>query len=368
MIRVVVIEDSPVSQALIRKILESDPDIRVVGTAPNGRAGLEMIAAKRPDLVTMDIHMPVMDGYQTTRAIMETQPLPIVVVSASWDPSDVNKTFRAMEAGAVAFLEKPIGIGSPHFEASATRLLKTVRSMSKVKVVKRRPLRTRSAETAVEDVSGERAPVVVTPQPIDAVAIGASTGGPIALQSILSKLPPNLGAPVLVVQHICDGFTAGFVDWLNVTCPLTIRVAQDGVPLLPGYVLVAPAGRHLLVDRSGSILLSDEILVDGHRPSVTSLFQSVAEAFGRDAVGVLLTGMGRDGVAGMQALRKAGAVTIAQDKESSVVHGMPGEAIRADAAMYVLPPDEIAAFLTSLVVPRPETRTNRTRSVRGRRR
>ncbi len=373
MIRVVVIEDSPVAQALIRKILESDPEIRVVGTAPNGRAGVELIATKRPDLVTMDIHMPVMDGYEATRTIMETQPLPIVVVSASWDPRDVAKTFRAVEAGAVAFLEKPIGIGSPDFDAAAQRLIKTVRTMSKVKVVRRRPARPRpgSGRNGIEDSSGElvvsdRAPVVVHPRPIEVVAIGASTGGPVVLQTILSRLPADFAAPVLAVQHICDGFTRGFADWLNVTCKLKVRVATDGLPLTPGYVLVAPASRHLMVDRSGSILLSEGVPVDGHRPSVTSLFQSVADHVGRDAVAVLLTGMGRDGVTGMKALREAGAVTIAQDKESSVVHGMPGEAIRADAASFVLPPEEIAAFLTTLVEAPPEGREPR--STRGRER
>jgi two-component system chemotaxis response regulator CheB len=345
MINVLVVEDSPVARELLKHILSSDPEIKVIGTANNGLEAIEFLKRGKPDVVTMDIIMPKMDGYEATRRIMETDPIPIVIVSASLVREEVDRTWRAVEAGAVAVLEKPsyTDMGNPN--GNAAKLIETVKNMSQVKVVRRRK---KSAETTVP----KHAEVAPEPRPetarVKVVAIGASTGGPQALQHILSQLPKDFRTPILIVQHITRGFTDGFVDWMNGSCCLPVRLATDGEPLASGTVYVAPDDRHTKIGRNGRIRLSTDEPVNGIRPSVSSLFRSVAEVLGPDAVGVLLTGMGRDGAAELKLMRDRGAVTIAQDMESCVIYGMPGEAAKMGAAKYLLPPEKIAEMLLRL--------------------
>ena len=346
MIKVLIVEDSPVVRELLAYILGSDPQIEVIATARNGEEALDFIAHNKPDVITMDIHMPKMDGYEATRRIMETQPVPIIIVSASWDEKEVATTFNAMEAGAVAGLAKPRGIGHAGYEAGAKELIWTVKTMSEVKVIKRWPRRRPSAEVAAAPPQVKLKP---TTADIQIVAIGASTGGPPALKTILSGLGRDFPVPVLIVQHIAAGFLQGLVDWLNQESDLSIRVASQGERVLSGHAYIAPDGYQMTVNRSRRIALTNDGPVNGLCPSVSYLFRSAAEVFGPHATGVLLTGMGRDGAEELKVMKAKGAITIAQDKGSSVVHGMPGAAIELGGASYVLPPEKIASTLTSLV-------------------
>ncbi len=342
MIKVLVVEDSPVVREFLVHILSADPGIRVVGTAHDGEEAIEAIARTRPDVITMDVHMPKMNGLDATRRIMETCPTPIVVVSGSTDLREVATTFEAMEAGALAVLRRPAGLGHPDHEATARELVQTVKLMSEVKVVRRWSRVRRDSVARPVQARLDHAPGKVK-----IVALGASTGGPPVLHTILSQLPEDFPVPVLIVQHMAAGFVRGFIEWLAQSSRLPVYLAAHGEPLLPGHVYVAPDELQMKVER-GRIVLTREPPENGLRPSVSYLFRSVAEAYGGDAVAGLLSGMGRDGAAELKLLKDTGAFTFAQDKDSSVVHGMPGEAIRLDAAMFILPPEKIAAALAGL--------------------
>jgi two-component system chemotaxis response regulator CheB len=346
MIKVIIVEDSQVVRDLLTHILSSDPDIQVIGTASNGEEAVKAVGDKRPDVVTMDINMPKMDGFEATRIIMETTPTPIVIVSASWDPKEVEKTFRAMEAGALAAVRKPVGVAHPEYQDQAKELIRTVRLMSEVKVIRR--------QSRIKHGKGIPAVLAVNdllPSTTDvkAVAIGASTGGPPVIEAILSGLPKNFHVPLLIVQHISPGFVQGFADWLMNACGFPIKIAAQGESPLPGHVYIAPDDVHMEMGINGRIVLSKNAPENGLRPSVSCLFRSVTEVFGRNAVGILLTGMGKDGAKELKLMKEKGAITIAQDKESCVVYGMPGEAVNIDAATYVLSPAKIALLLKRLV-------------------
>ena len=345
MIRVLVVEDSPVVREFLVHLLGSDPEIDVIGTAANGERAVEAAQHQRPDVITMDIHMPEMNGLDATRRIMETHPTPIVIVSGSSAREEVTSAFRLLEAGALAVVEKPRGPGHPDHEAAARELVQTVKTMAEVKVVRRWGRRGApfSAASAPPSVRIEAAAAEAR-----LIAIGASTGGPIVLKTILAGLPGNFGVPILIVQHISPGFTDGFVEWLAQASGFAVHVATDGAHPLPGHAHVAPDGFHMTLRRDGAIALSRDAPENGHRPSVSCLFRSVAAVLGRNAIGVLLTGMGKDGAEELKLMRNQGAVTIAQDRETSVVHGMPAEAISLEAATYVLPLERIAAALGAL--------------------
>lgn len=345
MIRVLIVEDSPVEQELLAHILGSDPRIKIVGIAVDGEMALSSVEQLKPDVVTMDIHMPKLDGFDTTRRIMESTPVPIIIVSGSYCDNDVDKTFRAMEAGALAIVRKPAGVGHPCYPNDAAELIRTVKTMNEIKVVRRWPRLHR--EAPVPPLSAVRADVV--PEKIRVVAIGASTGGPAVLQELFAALPKDLSVPVLVVQHMATGFMEHFVKWLGSTTGFPAQVAAHGEHLAPGHAYFAPDGFHMLVGRDLRIVLSSESPENGLRPAVARLFRSVAEAFGGDSVGVLLTGMGRDGADDLRVLRNKGAVTIVQDRESSIIFGMPGEAVKIDAADFILAPKGIAQLLARLV-------------------
>lgn len=350
MIKVLITEDSPVVRGYLKYILDSDPDIEVVGIAKDGAEAVEMVAQTKPDVVTMDIHMPKMDGYQATRRIMETYPVPIVICSASWNPEEVDKTFRTMEAGAVAALEKPRGMGHPDSEASVTELLRTVKLMSGVKVVRRWSKDRKKAVAKKEKERKAPQEKVSVSNEIKLIAMGSSTGGPLVLQTIISGIPKDFPIPIVIIQHIAPGFLSGLGEWLYRTTKYPVHIADDGERLNPGCAYLAPDGFQISVDKSLKVHLHDEKSKQGLCPSVSYFFKCVAQIFGKQSIGVLLTGMGRDGADELKILKDLGAVTIAQDKETSVVHGMPGEAIKIGGASLVLPSSKIAEKLVDLVV------------------
>ncbi|MBI5570208.1 MAG: chemotaxis response regulator protein-glutamate methylesterase [Desulfomonile tiedjei] len=346
MIKVLIVEDSIVARELLNHILSSDPEITVVGTAANGEEGIEMVKRKSPDVVTMDIIMPKMDGYEATRRIMQTNPVPIVIVTSSLVREEVEKTWRAIDAGAVAVLNKPSLFEREAHVGEREKLIQTVKIMSQVKVVRRWNL-SPSPTQAPRPVS--KPEVVARPTSVKVVAVGASTGGPPVLQKIFSTMPADLAAPILVVQHIAAGFTVGFVDWLNRSSTLKVHLASNGQQALPGNVYVAPDAHQMKLDGNGRIGVVPDAPENGLRPAVSYLFRSVAQTIGDKAIGVLLTGMGRDGAQELKLMRDKGAVTIAQDEETSIVYGMPGEAAKIGAAKYSLPPEKIAATIRMLV-------------------
>jgi two-component system chemotaxis response regulator CheB len=347
MLKVLVVDDSQVVCEFLVHILSSDPELQVIGTASDGDEAVRAAISLKPDVITMDIHMPKMDGFEATRRIMETYPVPIVIVTASSSASEIAGTFRAVEAGALTLVPRPAGIGHPQHETTVKKLIETVKLMSEVKVVRRRASRQRermdpSILPPVE-IKSER---IV--DEVKCVVIGASTGGPPVLQTILSRLPKEFSFPVLIVQHMAAGFVEGFAEWLTRVSAHPVHMAIDGEHFLPGHIYVAPDGFHMGVGAGKRITLSKEKPENSLRPSVSYLFRSVAQTFGKNSVGVLLSGIGRDGAEELKTMKDKGALTIAQDRESSVVYGMPGEAVKLDAATYVLSPEGIGSVLRGI--------------------
>ena len=345
MIKVLVVEDSPTACELLTRILGSDPGITVIATAGDGAEALSAVRREKPDVITMDIHMPKLNGLEATRLIMETDPTPIVIVSDREDLSEVATAFNAMDAGALAVRRRPVGVGHPDHEAMAQDMIQTVKLMSDVKVIRRWPRKRTATATPNLASMGSARDFGKT----RIVAIGASTGGPSALESILAALPKDFPVPILIVQHMSAGFITGFARSLANSSSLPIHVATHGELLLPGHVYFAPDEYQMKVERGGKIVLAKDAPEHGLRPSISYLFRAVAEVYGSDSAAGLLTGMGRDGASELRLLKEYGAVTFAQNRESSVVHGMAGEAIKLDAAMLVLPLVKIAEVLTNLV-------------------
>jgi two-component system, chemotaxis family, protein-glutamate methylesterase/glutaminase len=347
MIRVLVVEDSPSVCDFLVAALRRDPEIEVVATASSGEEAIEAVERNRPDIITMDVHMPKMNGLDATRRIMETHPTPIVIVSSVGDATSKANAFRAMEAGALAVLQTPFGPGHPEHRRTMAELIQTVKLMSEVRVVKRWS-RTRTQETSPEVPSRETRLGATGPAHARIVAIGASTGGPPVIHTILSGLSKDFPVPIVVVQHMAAGFTQAFVEWLAQTLSIPIELAQQGEILSPGKVYIAPEGAQMGIASTGQIRLNLDEPENGLRPSVSYLFRSVAKVYGPSAVGILLTGMGKDGAAELRSMKEQGALTIAQDRDSSVVHGMPGEAIRLGAATHVLSPEKIRTVLAGI--------------------
>lgn len=345
MINVLIVDDSASVRLHLWNILESDPDIRIIGAVGNGEEAVRFVENRKPDVITMDIDMPKMNGLEAIRRIMETQPLPIIVVSASFDKNDVEKTFLAMDAGAIAVSNKPLGEGHPDSERAARDLVQTVKAMAEVKMVKRW---SRARKSGIIDIIKPEGAPAQSSGKVKIVVIGASTGGPPVIKTILSGLTDGLHVPLLVVQHIAKGFLEGMVEWLNLTTSLPVHIAMHKERLMPGHVYFAPDDYHMGVNSSGRIELSKALPENALRPSVSYLFRSAINACDGDTVGVLLTGMGKDGAEELRQMKESGATTIAQDEESSVVFGMPGEAVRLGAATHVLPPEKIAAVIWSL--------------------
>ncbi len=369
-IRVVVVDDSALMRRLITDMLQRDPAIQVVGVASNGREAIEVVQRLRPDVVTMDVRMPVMDGLATTEHLMAYCPTPILVLTASLASYEVDITFKMLGAGALEVIEKPRGDNAQTIEHAARDLVRRVKILSRVRVVThlRGRRRASSNDSALQPAfpahqaptpGPQSAPSTGTPivSPISSapaaplnpiVVIGASTGGPRVIRQIIAGLPRTFPAAVLVVQHIAEGFSEGMAEWLASIGTLPVHLAREGSPIRAGEVLIAPDQRSLLVTHHGTIHLSDAPLLI-QRPSIDITMQAVADVYGARAVGVLLTGMGRDGAYGMRALYRRQAYTIAQDEASCAIFGMPRAAIQLGVVRDVLPPEAIAPRLVEVV-------------------
>jgi len=360
-IRVLVVEDSLTIRKRLVEVLASDPAFEVVGEAADGRRAIELCQALRPSVMTLDMMMPVMSGLAVTEYVMAYCPTPIVIVSASVNRGEVFKTFEALTAGAVEVIEKPTG--AEEDEAWERHFRATVKLVSRIKVITHPRARLSLRDLPGGGPAGGPTGLAASPTPSApfnaasgprgerrVVAIGASTGGPSAVLDILRGLPSDFPLPILLVLHIGQPFGASFASWLDSQSPLRVTHAVDGallpLPPSPG-VIIAPPERHLVV-RAARMYLTGDPERHSCRPSVDVLFESLAAEAGQGVVACLLTGMGRDGAAGLLALRQAGAATIAQDEATCAVFGMPREAIRMGAALRVLPLGEIASALIGL--------------------
>ena len=342
MIRVLIVEDSRTSALLLEAILESDAEIKVVGFARNGEEGLQKSISLKPDIITMDVHLPGIDGFQSTRLIMEKSPRPIVIVTGDGLHRDeVDLSFQSLNAGALAIMKKPNGPESPDYQRNAKELISMIKLMAEVKVVRRYPERQPRKTIDIVKKRGDHFKII---------AIGASTGGPAAISSILTKIPEAIQTPILIVQHISDGFDVGFANWLSSTTHRQVRLAEDGMVILPGMVLVAPKGRHMGLRDETHIELATKREYDSNFcPSANYLFSTVGRVYGKNAIGIILTGMGVDGFEGLKSFKQNGGFVIAQDKSSCIVFGMPKAAIDAGVTDQILPLEEIATVITKLL-------------------
>lgn len=337
MISVLVVEDSPVVRELLVYLLDAEPDIEVVATASDGEMAIEAVQRLRPDIVTMDLHMPKLDGLDATRRIMESTPTPIVILSGATDPGDIAKALCAMEAGAQAALPRPAGIGHPDHDRTVEDLLRTLRAIAGAKAV-----------PYPSPAPHPEQPIEATAPDIAVVALGASTGGPVLLKTILSALPADFAVPLVIVQRMAPGFVRGLGEWLAQRSPLPVRLAVDGDQLAAGTVYLAPDGYQMTLEKGGGIRLDPCDSGAQPCPSVAALFHSLATAYGSGAMAGLLSGMGEDGAGELKWLRDQGAFTFVQDEGTCVVADMPRAAMARDAAMAALAPEDMAPLLIQM--------------------
>lgn len=348
-VRVVVADDSLVAREMLAQILATDGQIEVVGTAADGEEAVALTAALRPDVVTMDIHMPQMDGLAAIERIMAYTPTPVIVVSSSVYGEGVGRAFDALEAGALEVVKKPEPREWADLHAIASDLVRRIKLLARVPVV----THVRGIRASREERAGARAGALGNGEQRTApeiVAIGSSTGGPTALLEVLGRLPADFPLPIVVAQHIAEGFVPGLVSWLDAGCRIRVAVASDEAPSLPGTAYLAPTGSDLVMDRY-VMRLREPRRGQLHVPSVDALLDSVVASFGAGGVGILLTGMGSDGARGLKALHDAGGFTLAQDEATSTVFGMPKVAAETGAAAAVLPVQAIAGELERRAAP-----------------
>jgi two-component system, chemotaxis family, protein-glutamate methylesterase/glutaminase len=341
-VRVLVVDDSALMRKLIPQMLERDPAIEVVGTAMDGTFCLKKIEELQPNVVTLDLQMPGMNGIDTLKEIMRRKPLPVIVVS-SHSTEGASVTMKALGLGAFDFVAKPED-ASAHMAETAAELIAKIKAAADCKVVRPGTFRT---QTPPEKLTTGKAAL----PPTKVVAIGISTGGPQALEFVLAQLPPDFPGTIVIVQHMPEGFTDMFARRLDELCSLRVKEAQSGDALQAGRVLICPGSRHMKVKRltmGDIVVLNDDPRVNGHRPSVDVLFHSVAEEFGSQTVAALMTGMGDDGAEGLGAVKRAGGMTLAQNEESCVVFGMPKAGIERGYATRVVGLDVLSSTLQAL--------------------
>lgn len=345
MIKVLIVDDSNVFSDILTKILQSDIDIKVIGRAVNGIEAVNLAERLNPDVITMDIQMPLMSGAEATEEIMRRHPTPIIILSSYVNKKETKVCFDALKAGAVDVMEKPTGRTLLDYQEIEDELIKRVKIAAGVKVF--------SHLNLSKGLTDRRPaiPMVVTAkkQKIKIIVIGASTGGPIAINTILSALPPDFSVPCVVVQHIAKGFLEGFVDWLARECRIKVKIALQNERIESGVAYFPPEDHHLGFYKNSLIRLYNDLPQDGHRPSITLIMKAAAEVYGPGVLGVLLTGMGRDGAEGLKAIKAAGGKTIAQNEETCAVFGMPKEAIENNSADHVLAIDKIAKQIMNMV-------------------
>ncbi|HEY9608202.1 chemotaxis-specific protein-glutamate methyltransferase CheB [Allocoleopsis sp.] len=345
-IRVLLVEDSKITLLILRKILNSSPQIEVVGEARTGLEALEVIPHVQPDVICTDLHMPQMDGLEFTSEVMTLYPRPILVISSWVHEEDSSHVFQLLEAGALDIFPKPsVGL-TMEDKLLNQELINKIQILSGVKVFKKK----RKFNSQVKSLETFSSTSYLKPE---IIAIGASTGGPQAINELFAQLPSNFPVPVICVQHICFGFLQGFIDWLASRCQLPIQIAKPGDIPKSGIIYFPPEQHHLELNQRGQFICSHSPPFDGHRPSVTVTFKSVAKFYGKAAVGILLTGMGKDGAEGMQCIAQAGGLTIAQDETTSAIFGMPKQAIDLGAAKLVLPIHAIAPKLLEVLQRQP---------------
>jgi two-component system chemotaxis response regulator CheB len=347
-IRVLVVEDSLTVRRRLCEALGADPEIEIAGEAQDGKTAIELCRELRPDVITLDMNLPVMSGLAATEYIMAHYPTPILIVSASTNRGELFKTYDALAAGAVDAVEKPLGDAREAW----TQLVATVKLVSRIKVITHPRARLTALNRQSRSSVGTSGPPGSQPRHYRAIGIGASTGGPAALVPILSSLPSGFGPPILLVLHIGEAFGSALAEWLSGQTSHRVSYARDGDLMVHacGRVLMAPPDRHLEVN-GGRLCLTSAPARHSCRPSVDVLFESLAREYGPTAAACLLTGMGRDGASGLLEIRRAGGLTLAQDETTSVVYGMPREAVILGAAERVLPLGEIGLTLASLVTP-----------------
>jgi two-component system, chemotaxis family, protein-glutamate methylesterase/glutaminase len=341
-VRVLVVDDSSSQRTMLIGMLESDPLVRVIGWASNGEEAIQAVNRLKPDLVTMDLRMPIMDGLVASELIMRDNPTPILMVTGSVSRSNQHMIAQALNAGVLGILAKPNAASS----TASAEFVRMVKGLSKIRIKGRHkrenPLLTVEKPRATIKADGA---TFTAPANIQIIGIAASTGGPAILEQILTQLPANFEIPIVIVQHIAAGFAQSLVDWLKPLCQIPVRIAQAGSKLEPGITIASET--HLTI-KNGLLTSSLEPPVSGHRPSGTVLFRSLASEYGTSALGIVLTGMGNDAAQGLQELKNAGGTVIAQDKNSSVIFSMPNAAIGLGIVDAVLNPEEIVAMLLGL--------------------
>ena len=341
MIRVFVVEDSPLMCKILVTLLNNDPQILVVGVARDGKEALDFLPHLKPDIMTLDMDLPVVDGLEVTRQVMTRYPTPILIVSSSVFKTGMEKVFRAISWGALDVMDKSDLISKGEGR-TGEELIEKIKSLTRVKPLDRTLLKFREEkrEVLLKKKGGASHRMV---------AIVASTGGPQALLKILKPLPEDFPCGIVIVQHIASGFLPGMVDWLNKECKIRVKVGEDQEIIQAGVAYIAPDHFQMRVVEGGRISLSDEPPTNGHRPSGDILLESVARVYGKGSIGIILTGMGKDGVLGMKAIKQVRGKTIAQDEKSCVVFGMPHAAIETGAVDQVLSLEKIAEELLSLI-------------------
>jgi two-component system chemotaxis response regulator CheB len=343
MIRVLVIDDSAVMRAFLSRVVASQPDMELLGASPDPLLAIDRIRRTPPDVITLDVEMPRMNGLDFLRNLMMVRPLPVIMIS-SLTREGAETTMKALELGAVDFIPKPASYDQ--LEQNAQEIADKIRAAAGARVSRRRPVAAQAAPKSRPAPLLHSVPLALH----RVIGIGASTGGVEALREVLSHLPSAM-PPIVIAQHMPAGFTETFARRLDTLCRIHVKQAEDGEPVHGGVAYIAPGGRHLLLTRRAAgyaLRVTDDAPVNRHRPSVETLFRSIARAAGSQAIGVMLTGMGGDGADAMVEMRRAGAYNIAQDEASCVVFGMPRQAIAAGGVNEIAPLTEIAARLEAL--------------------